>query len=138
MWLENLKELKKEKGISTKQLAEKSGLPERTVIRVFSGDTDRPYADTIHRIVKALDGSLDDILADTKVVVVSEDVAIHDKEVDEVVAERDKAVTETIVLTDTVGSLSAEIDRLRVTVEHQKEVIDLQKQIIDILKGGHR
>ena len=36
MWLDNLKELKKEKGLSTKQLAERSNLPEKTVQRVLS------------------------------------------------------------------------------------------------------
>ena len=39
MWLDNLKDLKKEKGLSTKQLAELANLPERTVIRVLSGST---------------------------------------------------------------------------------------------------
>ena len=138
MWLENLKELKKEKGMSTKQIAEKSALPERTVIRVFSGETERPYAETIQRIASALGASLDDVFADTNVVVMSEDIAIKSKEVDEVVAERDKAVTETIALNDTVDGLSAEVDRLRIVVEHQKEVIELQKQIIEILKERER
>ena len=69
MWLENLKELKKEKGLSVKQIAELTRLPERTVARIFSGDTPNPYIDTIHRIVTMLGGSLDDILADSNVVV---------------------------------------------------------------------
>ena len=68
MWLDNLKELKKQTRMSIKQIAEQTNLPERTVNRIFSGDTDNPYVDTLHRIVTVLGGSLDDILADTKVV----------------------------------------------------------------------
>ena len=64
MWLEKLKALKKEKGLSSKQIAEKSGIPEKTASRIFS-----PYLDTLHRIVKVLGGSLDDILADTNAVI---------------------------------------------------------------------
>ena len=36
MWLDNIKELKKKTGLSAKQIAEKTNLPERTVARVFS------------------------------------------------------------------------------------------------------
>ena len=64
MWLENLKDLKKRTGMSSKQIAERTNLPERTVNRIFSGDTDSPYVDTLHRIVTVLGGSLDDILAE--------------------------------------------------------------------------
>ena len=66
MWLENLKTLKKEKGLSIKQIADKTNLPERTVNRILSGETDNPYVDTLHRIVTVLGGSLDDILAEFK------------------------------------------------------------------------
>lgn len=48
MWLDNLKELKKRTGMSTKQIADKTNLPERTVTRIFGGDTDNPYVDTLH------------------------------------------------------------------------------------------
>ena len=34
MWLDNLKDLKAKTGMSSKQIAEKTNLPERTVIRI--------------------------------------------------------------------------------------------------------
>ena len=67
MLLENLKALKNASEMTYKEIAEKSHLPESTVKRVFAGDNE-PYASTLHRIVKTLGGSLDDILADTNVV----------------------------------------------------------------------
>ena len=67
MWLDNLKDLKRKAGMSAKQIAEKTNLPERTVTRIFSGDTDNPYVDTLRRIVAVLGGSLDDIFAESKI-----------------------------------------------------------------------
>ena len=125
MWLENLKALKKEKGLSTKQIAEKSGLPEKTVSRIFSGDTDSPYVDTLHRIVKVLGGSLDDILADTKVVVGSTKLAVLSEEMDTVSAERDVIVAENAILKDKVAALTAEIDLLKLELRHKDEIIAL-------------
>ena len=74
MWLENLKELKKAKGMTTKQIADATKIPESTIKRIFSGDTDNPYVDTVRRIAIALDSSLDEIFAETKVVVATETV----------------------------------------------------------------
>jgi transcriptional regulator with XRE-family HTH domain len=70
MWLDNLKELKKEKNLSTKRLAELANLPEKTVIRILSGQTANPYLDTLDRLATALGcSSVGDILAGTKAVV---------------------------------------------------------------------
>ena len=97
MWLENLKELKKNKGMSTKQIAEATNLPERTIARIFSGDTDNPYVDTLHRIVSVLNGSLDDILADTKVVLGTHNLATLQTNIETVTAERDVALAQNII-----------------------------------------
>ena len=130
MWLDNLKELKKKTGMTSKQIAEKTGLPERTVARVFSGDTDSPYADTLHRIVVALGGSLDDILADTKVVVSTQNVAELTETVYSVSAELELLRAENKVLTDKVAALTAEIDLLRLKLEHKEEIIALHNYYI--------
>lgn len=62
MWLNNLKELKRVRGVTSKQIADKTGIPESTIKRIFSGETPDPYMSTIYSIVKALDSSLDYIL----------------------------------------------------------------------------
>ena len=72
MWLENLKELKKAKEMTTKQIADVTKIPESTLKRIFSGDTPDPYISTIHRIVTALGGSLDYVFADTNAVITVE------------------------------------------------------------------
>lgn len=118
MWLDNLKDLKKKTGMSTKQIADMTNLPERTVTRIFSGDTDNPYVDTLRRIVAVLGGSLDDIFTECKTVVANTSlIALQ--------ADYDKITAENVALKDKVVTLEAELDRLRLTLEHKEEIIAL-------------
>ena len=125
MWLDRLKELKKEKNVSTKWIAEATNLPERTVNRIFSGDTPNPYADTLHRIVSVLGGSLDSILADSKMVVGDSNLSTLQTEVDRLTGEMAILNAENAVLKDKVSSLTAENDLLRLKLEHKDEIIAL-------------
>ena len=132
MWLDNLKELKAKKGMSSKQIAEKTNLPERTVSRIFSGDTDNPYVDTLRRIVAVLDGSLDDIFAESKIVVGTQDLITAHAEVDRLTAENATLTEETFELKAKICELTAEIDRLRLTLEHKEEILKHKMDIIDV------
>lgn len=130
MWLDNIKELKKAKGLSTKQIAEMTKLPERTVARIFSGDTDNPYVDTIHRIAAALDASLDDIFADTKAVVSSETLAEVKETLEEVKdtatvmeAERDLIKIENERLKVENANLTTELQLLKRELQHKDELL---------------
>lgn len=125
MWLDKLKELKTMKGLSAKQIAEATNLPERTVKRIFSGDTDNPYVDTLHRIVTVLGGSLDDILTDTRAVVGDAGLVALQESVASLVAERDSLATENAELKAQVTSLSAKLDMLEMQVQHKDEIIAL-------------
>lgn len=125
MWLDNLKELKKKTGMSAKQIADKTNLPERTVNRIFSGDTDNPYVDTLHRIVTVLGGSLDDILADTKVVVATESLVEVKENANVIEAERDLITAENSILKDKVAALTAENEMLKMQLKHKEEIIAL-------------
>lgn len=125
MWLDNLKELKKKAGMTAKQIADKTNLPERTVNRIFSGDTDNPYVDTLHRIVTVLGGSLDDILADTKVVVATESLVEVKENANVIEAERDLITAENAILKDKVTALTAENEMLKMQLKHKEEIIAL-------------
>ena len=125
MWLDNLKELKKKTGMTAKQIAEKTKLPERTINRIFSGDTDNPYVDTLHRIVTVLGGSLDDILADTKVVVATESLVEVKENANVIEAERDLIVAENAILKGKVDTLTAENEMLKMEIKHKDEIIAL-------------
>lgn len=125
MWLDNLKDLKKKAGMSAKQIAEATNLPERTVTRIFSGDTDNPYVDTLRRIVAVLGGSLDDLFAESKIVVANTDMIALQAEYDKLSADASKLQAENVSLKDKIVTLEAELDRLRLTLEHKEEIIAL-------------
>jgi transcriptional regulator with XRE-family HTH domain len=125
MWLDNLKELKKKTGMSVKQIADKTNLPERTVNRIFSGDTDNPYVDTLHRIVTSLGGSLDDILADTKVVVSEVKLVDLKESVDVVTAERDLILAENAILKEKVSTLEKQLELTSMQLKHKEELLAL-------------
>jgi len=125
MWLDKLKDLKKQSGMSAKQIAEKTNLPERTVSRIFSGDTENPYMDTLRRIVDVLGGSLDDLFVESKVRVANTDLIALQAEYDQLQAEASDLRAENVALKDKNATLEVELDRLRLTLEHKEEIISL-------------
>ena len=135
MWLDKLKELRKEQGNPPfKKIAEDTSLPERTIARIFSGDTNNPYVSTLDLIVKALGGSLDEVFSDTKVVVGNEKLATLQEKLDVVCAENDILVTENAILKDKIVTLTAEIDLLKMKLEHKDEIINLHNYYNNALK----
>jgi transcriptional regulator with XRE-family HTH domain len=125
MWLENLKELKKKTGMSTKQIAEKTNLPERTISRILAGETDHPYADTLDLIVKALGYDLGDIFADTKVIVATDELVEIKESVDVVEAEHDRILVENEMLKTKNTALTMEIELLKKELQHKEELLAL-------------
>lgn len=134
MWLDNLKDLKKQSGMSAKQIAEKTNLPERTVSRIFSGDTENPYMDTLRRIVDVLGGSLDDLFVESKVRVANTDLIALQAEYDKLSSEAGDLRAENVRLKDENASLKAELDRLRLTLEHKEEVLAHKEEIVTLQK----
>lgn len=135
MWLENLKELKRMTGMSAKQIADITSLPERTVSRIFSGETDHPYADTLDIIVKALGYDLGDIFADTKVIVASDDLVEIKECVDVVEAERDLVLVENEMLKTKVAALTTEIELLKNEIQHKDELLALHNYYKSVISG---
>ena len=125
MWLDNLKELKKAKGMTSKQISDATKIPESTIKRIFAGDTPDPYVFTIHRIVIALGGSLDHILADTNAVLSTESLVEVKENANIVEAERDLIIAENAILKSENAALKAKIAMLEKDVQHKDELIAL-------------
>lgn len=66
MWLDKLKEMKNERGLTTKEIAEKSGIPEPTLEKLFSGATKDPKLATMQQLVHFLGFTLDDLSDEQK------------------------------------------------------------------------
>ena len=135
MWLDNLKELKSNARMSSKQIAERTNLPERTVSRIFSGDSPTPYVDTLYRIVNVLGGSLDDILADSKTVVGNKNLAVMQEDLEILNAKLSMLEAEKAMLETKVASLTAENDLLRLKLEHKEEIIALHNYYKTLMSG---
>ena len=117
MLLNNLRKLKEESGMTFEEIAEASNTPESTVKRIFSGKCE-PLASTLYRIVKALNGSLDDVLADTNVV-------LSPKTLVEVKQNADLAEAELEMLRIKTAKQEAEILLLEERLKHKDEILRL-------------
>lgn len=92
-----LKRLKEESKLTTKQISDLSGIPESTISRILSGQTDNPTFDTVYAIVKAMGGSLDqltDIPTETETEDPSPLVALYEK----VITDKDRYIRLLIVI----------------------------------------
>jgi transcriptional regulator with XRE-family HTH domain len=135
MWLENLKELKVKTGMSAKQIADKTNIPQRTIERIFAGETDHPYADTLDIIVKALGADLGDIFTDTKVIVATDELVGIKESVDVVEAERDLTLVENEMLKAKNAALTTEVELLKKELQHKDEIIALHNYYKSLISG---
>ena len=131
MWLENLRALKTIRKVSTKQIAEQTDLAERTVTRIFSGETENPGMDYVIKIVRALDGSLDDIFENTKAVVGGSDLVSLQNDNNRLNEELADISAENTILKEKIGVLTAEINVLRINLEHKEEIISIHNYYIN-------
>ncbi len=63
-FLERLRVLKDKSGMSAKEIADKSGIPESTVTRILSGKTPNPTIISVMDIIKAMGGKASDVFDD--------------------------------------------------------------------------
>lgn len=121
MWLENLRKLRG--NVPYAAIAKGTAQPERTVIRIFSGETKYPTISTIIPIVNFLGGSLDEVFSDTTAVVGGKTLAVMQEKVDLVTAENAD-------LKVRLETLSAENKTLTTQLfEHKDELLTLHRQL---------
>ena len=122
MLLEKLKELRKVSNMTYEELAEESKTPISTVKHIFSGKCE-PLASTLYRIVKAMNGSLDDVLADTNIVL-SPKTLIEVKESAEAVeAEKEVIAAKNEMLEAKITAMTMEIELLKKEIQHKDELL---------------
>ena len=125
MWLDNLIELKKRANKSSKQIAEGTFMPERTVSRIFHRETPNPSITTLIPIINFLGGSFDEIFADTKAVVSDHSIVVLQEKLEIVTAERDSTLADNISLKEQIATLNNEL--LVTQLTHKDEIIKLYK-----------
>jgi transcriptional regulator with XRE-family HTH domain len=125
MWLDKLKDLKKQSGMSAKQIAEKANMSERTVTRILNGETYAPGIDKLRDIVYAMGGSLDDILDESDFKLPTPEAQALKTENITLQNAVNDLTAENVTLKDKIVALEVEIDRLRLTLAHKEEIISL-------------
>ena len=94
---------------SYKVIAEKAHCSNRTISRIFSGETESPDTCTLENIATALNTTLAELLSGTSTSVVD--------------AEK----------IEEIAKLSAEVETLKTEIAHLKEIIELKDEIIRLL-----
>ena len=80
MLIERLRALKDKSGMTSKEIAEKSNVPESTVTRILSGKTENPTIITVMAMTKAMGGTSADIFDDDAQIIPSANVIVSDAE----------------------------------------------------------
>lgn len=129
-WLVNLIELKNRVGMSSKQIADKEGLSEKSVSNVFLGKSKNPGVDLIRRIIHALGGTWHEIFGESGAVIGGQDLVTLQAEVDRLTAEVSHlsssiniADLENAVLKEKVKTLETENKILCLKLEYEEKLV---------------
>ena len=130
LWLNNLKELRNKTGMSYKQIADKENLSEKSVTRVFSGESKNPGVDLIRRIIHALGGTWNEIFAESGAVIGGQDLATLQAEVNRLTEENALLASSLNIANldlasqkDKVTALESEIKILRLKLEYEEKLV---------------
>lgn len=66
MWLDRLKEMKKQSKKTSKEISECTGIPKSTIDKLFAGQTKEPFLSSVRLIVHCLGYTLDDLDDETE------------------------------------------------------------------------
>lgn len=122
MLLNNLQKLKEVSKMTYEQIAKRSDTPLSTVKNIFTGKSE-PLASTLYRIVKALDGSLDDVLADTNIVLSPKTLIDVQENAELIEAQRDLVLAELDMLRAKTAAQETEILLLKEKLQHKEELL---------------
>ena len=126
--LANLKALKEKKDIRSRQIAAIANIPERSVSRVFSGETDDPGIFIVSKILSALGGTWADIAGESGGKNLAELLANEEK----LTAELDRLQKECAALQQLNHSKEIELNLLRQEVKHKDELLVVHNSYIQL------
>lgn len=124
MWRDRILQAKREKGITTKYMADYAQMSEKTVARMLSGVNAKkgPYIDNVIMLGAAVGLTPREIFSETGLIVGDESLARLQAEVDQLRAERDELAETNAILRRKVDDLKDElIDTHRYYTVKQKQ-----------------
>ena len=126
--LANLKALKEKKDIRSKQIAAIADISDRSVSRVFSGETDDPGIYIFSKILYALGGTWADVAGESGGKNLAELLANEEK----LTAELEHLQKENAALQQTNNSMELELNLLRQEVKHKDELLAVHNSYIQL------
>ena len=134
MWRDRILAAQKEKGITTKAMAEYAQMTEKSVTRILNNKTANPYVSNVLLLGASVGLSSKEIFSETGVVVGDQDLAILQANADRLTAELAQRDTDLEGLKHQVTALTVEIDLLRLKLEHKEELIKHKDDIIALMR----
>ena len=142
MWREQIIEAKKTKGITTKMMSEKVRLPEQTITRILSGKTATPRIDTVLDLGASVGLSAWELFSETTSVLGDKNLIMLQEELDRANAALTGLQAEYASLSEEATNLrvenvtlNAELDLLRLKLEHKEEIISLHNYYKSVISG---
>lgn len=129
MWRDRILQEKSRLGRTSKSMSESTGghLPERTISRILSGETENPRIDTIIELGASVGLTPQELFADSNVVVATETLAEVKETANVIEAERDLISVENDMLKTKVSALTSELELLKRELMHKDELLALHK-----------
>lgn len=126
MWIDRVKEVKKEKQLSNRKIAIATNgrLSERDVIRLLAGEYKKPFVDDVIALGDAVGLPPEKLFSETNSIVQSE----------KTVVEANEAKAQVIELTAKVESLEKEIAHLNELIKIKDELIEAKSELINSYK----
>jgi transcriptional regulator with XRE-family HTH domain len=124
-WLVNLNEYRIKVNMPLNEVAEKSNVSEKSVRRIFSGESKNPGVEPVRRIIRAMGCTINEIFEESGAVIGGQDLVTLQAKVDELSAELSLIQAENNVLKSKADALSAENDLLRLKLAHKEELLAL-------------
>ena len=135
MYFKRLVQAFEDSKLTHKQLAEKSQVSEKTISRMLTTPDYQPSLVTATRVAKALNISLQELFAETDVVLIRKDVLADLEESKRFVEGCRTLSTENIALREKVASLEKKVENLQTKLQHKEEVISLHESYKSLLNG---
>ena len=122
-WLKNLIDLKDKTNKTCKQIAEGTKQPERTIVRIFKGETENPTITTLIPIVNYLGGNLSELFADTCAIVGSSNLSTLQQKKDNLQAEYDLLLAEKNLLKTETDTLKGRVELLEMKLMYTEKLL---------------
>lgn len=135
VWLSNIQNLIAHCGMSHKKIAEKAMVSEQTVMRLATakpGDAKNTGLHTFISIVHACGGSVFECIEGSNAQIAGTDYIKLQAQLESMTAELNLALSEIAVLKNTNAAQSAELDLLRLKLDHKEEIIAHKDKIISL------